>query len=336
MGLTRRTFATGAVALAAAAPLSRQAAAAQFNYKLGHSTPAEHPFSKRMAEAAKEILDQTGGRLNIQVFPDSQLGGDNDLLSQVRTGAVEFFPAAGLILASVLPVTAVDGMGFAFPDYDRIWAAMDGDLGAYVRTQISTKTNLVPMERMWDLGYRQITNSVRPIRAPGDLTGLKLRVPGAPALVSLFKSLGVAPVSMQYGEIYTALQTKVVDGQENPLSQIDAGKFYEVQKYMSLTNHVWDGFWILANGPAWQRLPADVQAIAGKVFNDTAVKQRADLVALNQTLVDQLKAKGLAVNTVDTGPFRARLVETGFYADWRKQIGDDAWNLLERYTGKLG
>ncbi|MBY3307587.1 TRAP transporter substrate-binding protein [Rhizobium laguerreae] len=336
MHINRRHFLGGATAAVAAATMSKSALGAQFRYKLGHSTPADHPFSKRLVEASAEILEKTSGRLNIQVFPNSQLGGDNDLLSQVRSGAVEFFPAAGLILASVLPVTAINGMGFAFPNYDKVWEAVDGDLGNYVHGQIGAKTGLVAMSKMWDLGYRQVTNSARPINTAADLNGLKLRVPGAPPLVSLFQGLGVAPVSMQFGEIYTALQTKVVDGQENPLSQIDIGKFYEVQKYMSLTNHVWDGFWIVANGAAWKRLPEDVQNVANAVFSEKAVLQRADLVSLNKSLVDQLKGKGLAVNTTDTDSFRSRLKQSGFYANWRKQIGDGAWTRLEHFTGPLG
>lgn len=336
MHVSRRRFIGGAAVAISSAGLSTKASAAQFNYKLGHSTPAEHPFNIQLVEASKDILEQTEGRLAIHIFPNSQLGGDNDLLSQVRSGAIEFFPAAGLILASVLPVTAIDGMGFAFPSYKQIWAAMDGDLGAYVRKQIVAKTDLTPMDRMWDLGYRQITNSVRPINTAADLVGLKLRVPGAPALVSLFKALDAAPVSMQFGEVYTALQTKVVDGQENPLSQIDSGKFYEVQKYLSLTNHVWDGFWIVANDAAWKRLPADVQAVAGKVFNEKALLQRADLQTLNQGLTDTLRSKGMQVNTPDTESFRVKLRKSGFYQTWHKEIGDEAWNLLEHYAGPLG
>jgi TRAP-type C4-dicarboxylate transport system substrate-binding protein len=102
--------------------------------------------------------------------------------------------------------------------------------------QVTAKVNLVPMERIWDLGFRQITNSIKPIKSAADLAGMKLRVPARPSLVSLFKALGTHPVSMQFGEVYTSLQTKVVDGQEKPLSIIDAGKFYEVQKFCSITN----------------------------------------------------------------------------------------------------
>jgi TRAP-type transport system periplasmic protein len=336
MSINRRRFLGGSAAIVAAAGLSRAALSAQFNYKLAHSTPARHPFSLRLAEASKSILEQTSGRLNIQLFPAGQLGGDTALLSQVRTGAIEFFPAAGLILASVLPVAAVDGMGFAFPSYQQVWPAMDGDLGAYVRKQIVAKAELIPMDKMWDLGYRQITNSVRPIKTVADVQGMKLRVPGAPALVSMFQALGTAPVSMDFGEVYTALQTKVVDGQENPLSQIDSGKFYEVQKYLSLTNHVWDGFWILANGAAWKRLPEDIRSTVNQVFDEKALLQRADLVTLNKSLVDELTAKSMLVNTPEITTFRARLKEAGFYASQKQQIGQEAWQLLENYVGPLG
>lgn len=336
MIINRRTFIAGTAGAIGAMALSAKAIGAEFNYKLGHSTPAEHPFNVRLVEASQEVLEKTNGSVNIQIFPASQLGGDNDLLSQVRSGAVEFFPAAGLILASVLPVTAINGMGFALPTYDLAWKAMDGDLGAYVKTQILGNTNLVPMDRMWDLGYRQITNSVRPIKTADDLAGLKLRVPGAPPLVSLFQALGVAPVSMQFGEIYTALQTHVVDGQENPLSQIDSGKFYEVQKYLSMSNHVWDGFWIVGNKAAWERLPEASRQAVQDAFNAKALLQREDVAALNGGLADNLKGKGLEINDADSASFQAKLREAGFYKDWRAKIGEEAWTILESYAGKLG
>jgi TRAP-type C4-dicarboxylate transport system substrate-binding protein len=166
--------------------------------------------------------------------------------------------------------------------------------------------------------------------------GLKLRVPGAPPLVSLFQALGVAPVSMQFGEIYTALQTHVVDGQENPLSQIDSGKFYEVQKYLSMSNHVWDAFWIVANKAAWDRLPESAQQAVQDAFNAKALLQRADVAALNGGLADNLKGKGLEINDADAASFQGKLREAGFYKDWRAKIGDEAWTILESYAGKLG
>lgn len=334
--MSRRRFVGASSAIAATAMLpSRGARAADFNYKMGHSSPAGHPFHTRLLEVADRIAKQTNGRMTLTIFPASQLGGDNDLLSQARSGAVDFVQPAGLILASILPLTAVNGMGFAFKDYPQVWGAMDGDLGDYVRTQIGAKTGLVPMEKRWDLGFRQITTSGKPIEKAADLAGLKLRVPGAPALVSLFTALGTSPVSMQFGEVYTSLQTKVVDGQENPLSVIDAGKFYEVQKYCAMTNHVWDGYWICANNASWNRLPNDIKGIVAKAFNEVALLERDDLAKLDRSLQSDLEKKGLVFTRPDLGTFRDKLRAAGFYQEWRGKIGSEAWALLEKHVGKL-
>jgi len=334
--LTRRTLIAATAAAGAASVLPRRASAAEFEFKMGHSTPAAHPFHKHCLAVAERIGKETGGRMTLNVFPNSQLGGDNDLLSQVRSGAIEICQPAGQILASIIPLAAINGMGFAFDSYAKVWPAMDGELGGYVRRQVMAKVNLVPMERIWDLGFRQITNSIKPIKTAADLSGMKLRVPGAPSLVSLFKALGSHPVSMQFGEVYTSLQTKVVDGQENPLSQIDAGKFYEVQKYCSISNHVWDGHWIVFNKAAWERLPDDVKTIVARAFNEGALAQRSEVAALNNSLQADLEKKGLAFNTAETQSFRELLAKAGFYKEWHDKLGNEVWSLLEKQVGKLG
>jgi tripartite ATP-independent transporter DctP family solute receptor len=188
---------------------------------------------------------------------------------------------------------------------------------------------------MWDNGFCQITTSTKPINTPDDLKGMKLRVPVSPLFTSMFKALGTSPTSINFVEVYTALQTKVVDGQENPLALIDAAKFYEVQKYCSLTGHMWEGFWMVANRRNWERLPQDVRATIAKLINEGAVKQREDMAKLNVTLEAQLKDKGLTFNTVDKKPFQQTLKNAGFYAEWRKTFGEDAWKILERYSGAL-
>lgn len=334
--VTRRALLGSAAALGAAISLPRRAHAAEFEYKMGHSSPESHPFHKRLLEVSARIARESDGKMTLSIFPNSQLGGDNDLLSQARSGAVEFCQPAGLILASILPLTAINGMGFAFTDYAQVWPTMDGALGKYVRTEIAAKTGLLPMERIWNLGFRQITTSSKPIKSAADLDGMKLRVPGAPALVSLFKAFGAYPVSMQFGEVYTSLQTRVVDGEENPLSVIEAGKFYEVQKYCSISNHVWDGHWICANAAAWGRLPAELQGIVARNLNEGAQRQRDDLAKLDQTLQGELQSKGLTFNVADTASFRDRLRSAGFYKEWREKLGEEAWTLLEKQVGKLG
>jgi tripartite ATP-independent transporter DctP family solute receptor len=333
--MTRRNFVAATAAIAASAILpTRSARAADFEYKMGHSSPESHPFHKRLLEVSDRIAKETAGKMKLSIFPASQLGGDNDLLSQARSGAVDIVQPAGLILASILPLAAVNGMGFAFKDYPQVWTAIDGDLGEWIRGQIAAKTGLVPMEKRWDLGFRQITTN-KPIEKAGDLAGLKLRVPGAPALVSLFTALGASPVSMQFGEVYTSLQTKIVDGQENPLSVIDAGKFYEVQKYCAITNHVWDGYHICANGASWNRLPNDIKAIVAKAFNETALLERDDLAKLDRSLQGELEKKGVTFTKPDLNSFRDKLRAAGFYKEWREKVGADGWALLEKHVGKL-
>ena len=256
------------------------------------------------------------------------------MLSQVRSGGIEFFTLSGLILATLVPPASINGIGFAFPDYESVWKAMDGELGAYVRAQIA-KANLVAMDKIWDNGFRQTTTSTKPITGPDDFRGLKLRVPVSPLWTSMFKALEAAPASINFSEVYTALQTKVVDGQENPLAIISTAKLYEVQKYCSLTNHMWDGFWFLANRRAWERLPDNLRTIVAKHINAAGEKERGDVAKLNASLQEELAGRGMVFNRPDIAPFRDKLRKAGFYAEWKGKYGDEAWAILEGVTGKL-
>ena len=197
------------------------------------------------------------------------------------------------------------------------------------------KVGLLTASRAWDNGFRQITSSTGPIRAPEDLRGLKIRVPPSPMLTSLFKALEAGPSPINFNELYSALQTKVVEAQENPLPIIATTKLYEVQKYCSLTGHVWDGYWILGNRRAWEHLPQDVRDIVQAEFDRSATDERADIARLGETLRRELTAKGLQFNDVDRQPFRDTLGRTSFYKDWKAKYGDEAWSHLENTSGKL-
>ncbi len=256
------------------------------------------------------------------------------MLSQVRVGAIQLFTLSGLILSTVVPVASINGIGFAFKDYGQVWPTMDGALGAYVRAAIA-KSGLIAMEKMWDNGFRETTTSTKPIRSPADFHGLKIRVPISPLWTSMFKALGAAPTGINFNEVYSALQTHVVDGQENPLAIISVAKLYEVQKYCSLTNHMWDGFWFLANGRAFHAMPPDLQKIVAAALDDAAVQERADVKKLNDTLQSDLTAKGMAFNTTDPTPFRDALRKAGFYKQWQAKYGTQAWGLLEKGVGSL-
>jgi tripartite ATP-independent transporter DctP family solute receptor len=239
-----------------------------------------------------------------------------------------------LILATLVPAASISGIGFAFPDYDTVWKAMDGGLGAHIRGEI-TKANLVVMDKIWDNGFRQTTSSTKPINGPDDLKGFKIRVPVSPLWTSMFRAFDAAPASINFSEVYSALQTKIVEGQENPLAIISTAKLYEVQKFCSLTNHMWDGFWFLANRRAWERLPQPIRDIASKHLNEAATLQRADMAALNTSLQQEITSKGMVINGVKTEPFREKLRSAGYYAEWKNKFGSEAWAILERSTGRL-
>ena len=339
MGFSRRTVlkasAAATVALSGVgAPFVARAQKAEFSYKFANNLPESHPLNVRAKEMSAAIKTETDGRVDVQIFSSNQLGSDTDSLSQIRSGGVEFFTMSGLILSGLVPAASINGIGFAFPDYATVWKAMDGELGAYVRSEI-TRSNLVVMDKIWDNGFRQITSSTRPINGPGDFKGFKIRVPVSPLWTSMFKAFDASPTSINFNEVYSALQTKVVEGQENPLALIAAAKLYEVQKYCSLTNHMWDGFWFLANRRAWEALPADIREIVARNINAAAVKEREDIEKLNATVQAELTAKGLIFNQPELTPFRDKLHSAGFYSEWKGKYGDQAWSLLEKSVGRL-
>jgi len=327
-----------AAALGLGGTLGHRAARAQgesLKLKLGNDLPATHSLNVRLREAVDAISAETNGRVAISVFPNNQLGGDSDMMSQVRSGALEMATFPGAVLSTLIPSASLPALGFAFTNYGEVWAAMDGEVGHYIRRGIE-KLNLVPFDATWDNGFRQITTSTHPIQTPGDLKNFKLRVPVVPLWVSMFSALGAAPASIPLSEVYSALQTRITDGQENPLALIESSKFYEVQKYCSLTNHSWDGFWLLANGRVWRTVPADIQQVMAKHFNAAARQQRDDIVQANTELQKTLEAKGLTFNPVEAGAFQQALAKTTFYGDWRAKFGEEAWSLLQKYAGSVG
>ena len=334
-GLTRRHVLAAGAALPLFSILTRRSEAAEFTYKYATGQDPTHPVNKRAQEALDRIREATSGRVEIKLFPANQLGSDTDLLAQVRSGGVEFFNLSTSILATLVPVSGIVNTGFAFPDYATVWKAVDGDLGKYIRTQIE-KTGLVAPAKFWDNGFRQITSSTREIRTPQDLNGFKIRVPPAPMLTSVFKSLNAGATPINFNELYSALQTKVVEGQENPLAIIASTRLYEVQKSCSMTGHVWDGYVILGNRRAWGTLPEDLRAVVTRELDKSAVDQRADIASLNQSLRADLTAKGITFIDVDRELFRKALASTPFYGEWKAKYGDEAWGLLEAAVGKLG
>jgi len=333
--INRRAFTLGAAAVGVSSFAVGRAHAAEFTYKFANNLALSHPLNIRAQEAANAIKEETKGRFELQIFPSSQLGSDTDTLGQIRNGAVDFFTLSGLILSTLVPTAAISGIGFAFDSYDSVWKAMDGQLGAFIRDEIAKSRQIIAFDKIWDNGFRQTTTSTKPIVNPADFDGMKLRVPPAPLWTSMFKAFGSAPTTINFNETYTALQSKVVDGQENPLAIIETAKLYEVQQYCSMTNHMWDGFWFLANRRNWEALPEDIRASITKHINAAGIAERADVAKLSGSLREQLTGKGMKFNDVNAALFREKLRAAGFYSEWKQKFGDQAWSTLEASVGKL-
>jgi tripartite ATP-independent transporter DctP family solute receptor len=317
-----------------AGTLPRIARAAEFELKYGNNLPLTHPLNIRAQEAADRIARETKGRVEIAIFPNNQLGGDTDMLAQVRSGGISFFTPSALVAATLVPVAAINAVGFAFADYDQVWKAMDGKLGTHVRAALA-KVGLHTFEKIWDNGFRQITTGNKAIESAKDMDGLKIRVPVSPLSIAMFKALAASPTSLQFSEVYSSLQTRIVDAQENPLPIIQVAKLYEVQKYCAMSNHIWDGFWFIANGRMWESLPADIKTIVANAINDAGLKQRDDIKAFNENVQADLAAKGLTFTRPAPDSFRGKLRDAGFYGEWKTRFGDEAWGLLEDAVGKL-
>jgi tripartite ATP-independent transporter DctP family solute receptor len=256
------------------------------------------------------------------------------MFSQLRSGALEMVMLSGAIVANMTPVAGIYSIAFGLQNYDSAWRAMDGDLGKHLRAQIS-KIGLHACEKLWDNGYRQMYTSARPIVRPEDFIGLKLRVPQSPLFVSTFKALGASPTALSWPETFSALQTKIVDGLEISLVLIELSKYYEAVKYCSLTNHMWDAYFSMVNKRAWERLPSNIQEIVERNLNAATAHERQDMVNESAVLQKKLEGHGLIFNTPEAEPFRETLRKAGYYAEWKEKFGAEAWDLLEKYAGKL-
>jgi tripartite ATP-independent transporter DctP family solute receptor len=335
ISLPRRLFAQAAAAAAglSAVPLVG-ARAATYSLRLGCDITEDHPIGSHLIAAAKSISKATNGEVDIQVFLNNQLGDDTHMMAALRTGAIDIMAVGDNILAEMVPSVAIDNIGFAFKDASSAFDALDGEVGQIVRGDME-KAGLHPMPRIWDEGFRQITTATRPINSPQDLHGFKIRVPPSPIALSLFKDLGAAPLTLNGSQLYTALQTHLADGQENPLGTIETNKYYEVQKYCSLTNHMWVGYWIVANFESWKRIPPQLQTAIEQGFDDEVAAQRQATENLNESLIPKLEAQGLKFDRPDIAAFRNALSEAGFYKDWQHKFGTGLWKALSKYSSSI-
>jgi TRAP-type transport system periplasmic protein len=305
--------------------------AASFHCRLGLNQPIGSPTQKRLTEMAEAIGRETGGALQLDVFPESQLGPDPQMLADMRSGALEFF-VAGATLGGLAPTSALPLLPFAFADSTAVFAALDGALGDRIRGELA-QNGVHAFRHCLQNGFHHLTTSTRPINTAGDLAGVRIRSPGGSIAHDFFATFGAEAGYVPFNQMYDALKERRFDGQSDPLGVVLSLKLYKVQNYLSLTRHWWSGFTLLANAAAWAALPQDIQAVVERNAERFALLQRQDTEAINAAGAEELARRGMAVNTADPAGFRAALGP--FYAHWREKAGPEAWRLLEDYAGEI-
>jgi len=328
--LSRRRFIGGTAAVVFAGA-STGARAGDIRWRLGSSQPLDSPNVIRLKEMADRIRAETGGRLQIEVFGDGALGSDSAMLGMVQKNELEMY-IAGNVLGPLVPVTEMPGLPFTFKNSDEVFAALDAELGDYIRAELLAK-GIYQFRYGWDNGFHHLTTSTKPIRTVDDLAGMKIRTPVQKMTVDFFETLGAKPMTFTLNKLYEVLKDKTCDAQTDPLGLVILMKLYEVQTYLSLTNHWWSGFTLTASAEAWKTLPSDLQQVVEKHAKAAALAQRQDIAKLNAGAVEVLRSKGMIVNECDTSGFKKPLAT--FYARWKEIYGAKAWSLLEARVGKL-
>ena len=261
----RLLFLAGALVLGIAVAAN----AADFVFKLGHIADPENPYAKGAEKFAQLVKEKTGGKVEIQVFPSSQLGNQRDLVEGTQFGTIDFTMTSTAVLGNFLPQVAVFDLPFIFRDVQHAYKAFDT-----VGMEIAQKLQGMKLLAYYENGVRHMTNSKHPIRKPEDMKGLKIRVMEQPIYIEMMKALGANPTPMAFGELFTALQQGVVDGQENPAAHIYTARFFEVQKYISLTGHTYSAEPMLVSLTAWNKLPKDLQDKVQEAANESRDWQR--------------------------------------------------------------
>lgn len=294
--IARRAALACAIAGASAFFALPAAAQQERTIKFGHLNNTDHPVSAGVKKFAELLAQKSGGRLKVQEFPASQLGNELQQQSALQGGVQEMSAPATTSLAGIVKEFGLVDFPLAVGSFAQADALLDGPFGQALIAKLPEK-GLVALG-YWDLGFRNVTNSRRPIARPEDLEGLKIRVIPNPVFLETFKAFKANPVPMPFAELYGALESKAVDGQENPFAVILSNKFFEVNKFVSATNHVYAANIVLVSRKFWDSLSPAEQKMMNDAANEARAFQRQASRAAAAKAVSELQAKGMQFNEV--------------------------------------
>jgi TRAP-type transport system periplasmic protein len=290
-------------------------AAAQTELKLGHVGEPGSLIGAAADEFARRVNPKLGGKYKVVVYGSSQLGGDKEMLQKLKLGTIDMVEPS-TVMSSEADIFGVFEMPYLVKSRDHM-KRIEKEL-FWSKIEPAAEKKGIKVLAVWENGFRHITNNKHPIVTPADLKGIKLRVPEGKWRVKMFQAYGANPSPMKFSEVFTALQTGVMDGQENPFAQIASAKFYEVQKYLSLTGHVYTPAYLVVSTKKWPTLPADVRKILEETAKDTQAYVYGKAAGDDEDLLVKMKAAGIKVNDADKNAFIA--ASKSVYTEFAKEV----------------
>ncbi len=317
--------------------LSALPAAAQFterNIRLSNGVNEDHPNGKGVETFRTCLADRSGGKMKVQGFWGGALGGDLQATQALRSGTQEMVVTSSSPLIGILPELGVFDLPFLFANEKEADTILDGEFGKHIDAKLEG-VGLVNLA-YWENGFRNLTNSRRPVEKWEDFKGLKVRVMQNNVFLDTFKNMGANAVPMAFGEVFTALETRAIDGQENPFVTIDTSKFYEVQKYLSVTRHAYTPFLVLYSKRLWDGLSKDEQAALRECAVASRDEQRKVSRELSQASLEKIKGSGVLVNELNEQ--EANRMREQAKAVWEKHastIGPETVKMMQDELEKM-
>ena len=274
--------------------------------KIGVSTADTDPRNIAANDFAKEIEEKTNGAVKAEVYPSGQLGGDGQLVESlaVNDGTVDIVITDASNFGTIVPDMNISGLPFLFADFDAAFAFMEGEIEAAAEAELLELTDVHVLTH-YSNGFRCVTNSKGPVNSPDDMKGMLIRTPENKVIMATMTALGANPQPLAFSELYQALQQKTYDAQENPIPVIYNNKLYEVQEYLSVTNHIYSGMCFAIAESTWNKLTAEEQEIVAAAAQASADADRAMNRQQTDDLVANLEAEGMKINYPDLAPFAA-------------------------------
>lgn len=324
----RRSKLTSFLLLSAVLLLGAPTAWSQTTLRLAHASSEDSLINQAARRFGQEVETSTSGKLKVQIFANGQLGDEGPIADGVGAGSIDI--GLGGVVDAIDPKLNVLALPFLFKDLSNVHAVLDGPAGQRLK-QLGVDHGYRLLGFL-DSGFRNFANSRRPIREPADLKGLKIRTPPIPVILDTMKALGALPQAIPFGQVYTSLQSHVVDGVEPEMRDFQDQKWYEAAKYFSISNYIWTpNFWYM-NKPRYDGLPTDQRQAVDKAVADTTSWYRAQLDSVYAKVLQDLKAKGVQVNDVDVTPFRAAVAPV--YAHYSEVWGKDFVDSVRQAAGQ--